>query len=128
MTVTPDPNALIKEWLDRLPDAARSYMHDAYYRAQIEWLRRLLNAADMAMAGEDVPPQTRARVLRSMMFGAPDEGAALKRIEITAQQIEKLTTFNPPPPPRWNASCRVDCELIPGYCTGPNGCLGATRS
>jgi hypothetical protein len=72
---------LIDRWLSRIPQAAKAYHQDAYYHAQMVWMRRMLTTMDMAMEDEGVPEVIRQRVVRVVIFGGPDEVAALARME-----------------------------------------------
>jgi len=72
---------LIDRWLTRIPEAAKAYHQDPYYHAQMVWMRRMLTTMDMAMEDEGVPETIRQRVVRVVIFGGPDEVAALVRME-----------------------------------------------
>lgn len=78
MTTTDD---IINRWLGRMPDARKAYQHDPQYYAQINQIRRWLTTLDMLMEDERIPESTRSRILRALIYGAPDENEALARIE-----------------------------------------------
>jgi hypothetical protein len=69
--------ALIRSYLQRMPDAEHVYHSDPVYHAQMHILRRALIAVDMAMEDEGVPHEVRLRVLRAGAYGSLDEGCCV---------------------------------------------------
>jgi hypothetical protein len=66
---------------------------DPIYHFQWEHLRRVLETADMAMEDEGIPEESRSRVIRTILYGSPDEADAIRRIAEWDQQIEALRTM-----------------------------------
>jgi hypothetical protein len=81
---------LIDRYLHRMPGASEAYRNDATYHAQFHFMRRVLTAVDMAMEDEGVPEATRVRVLRSAIYGAPDEWDAEQRIQQVSSEAVRL--------------------------------------
>lgn len=83
-------NQLINRWLTTIPDADKAYKGDATYYAQISMMRRMLSAMDLVMEGEGVAEDTRVRVIRALICGAPDETEALTRMKEAEQRLQWL--------------------------------------
>lgn len=83
-------NQLINRWLTTIPDADKAYRGDAAYYAHISMMRRMLSAMDLIMEGEGVPEETRVRVIRALICGAPDETDALTRMKEAEQLLQRL--------------------------------------
>lgn len=71
---TQDIDEIVHRYLSRMPGAREAYHHDPAYHSQIKFMRSVFIGVDMAMEDEGVPVETRRRVLRSVMFGAPEPG------------------------------------------------------
>lgn len=67
-------------YLDQQPGMRRALHNDPVQHAQAELLRRTLDAADCAMADEDVPEEVRRRVINRIVWGE-SEG----RVDMHAQ-------------------------------------------
>lgn len=105
---------LIQQWLTRNKDAGAAYNLDPTYHAQFNFMRRTLTAIDWAMEAEGIDSDIRARIVRSVLFGAPDETAALERHE---QHLQKLSWLTGTPPPKRCEDCSGLCgttEVIDG--------------
>lgn len=63
---------------------------DQQHRAQIAWLRRMIDTIDMAMEDEGIGPRSRERVIRTVLYGAPDPDAALARVEEHEQLVREM--------------------------------------
>jgi hypothetical protein len=70
----------------------RAYLEDPQHHWQMTWLRRMLDVIDMAMEDEGVDERSRERVIRTVLYGAPDPGEAERRIDEQQKQIELLMT------------------------------------
>jgi hypothetical protein len=83
---------LCREYLSRMPGAARAYQSDATYHAWFDETRKLLRRIEEALRNE-VPGISDAgirRVLTFGLWGAFDEGEAIERIERLAQGVGLL--------------------------------------
>lgn len=67
-----DIDRMLAAYLDEANRRQVAYLHNAEYFYQISLLRRMLNSAQRAMAEESIPPLTRTRVLRSILYGHPE--------------------------------------------------------
>lgn len=81
---------LINRFLGRMPDAREANHTDPQYRWQITWLRRMLATMDLAMEDEGVPEHVRLRIIRTLVYGAPNEAEALARVEQMKAHAETL--------------------------------------
>jgi hypothetical protein len=90
----------IDRWLSRSADASQAYHQDAQYHWQITYLRRTLTAMDLVMQDEGIAEQVRDRILRTLVLGAPDEAAALARVEEMKRLAESTRLA---PPEAWGA-------------------------
>jgi hypothetical protein len=79
---------LIDRYLDRVHRASEADLMDATYHAMIGWMRRLLTSVDMVMEDEGIPEAIRLRIIRAAIYGAPDETAALDRIDAHRRAAE----------------------------------------
>lgn len=82
----------IDRYRSRMPGAREAQLNDPQYAHNTAWLQRMLEIADMAMEDEQIPEQSRARVIRTILYGSPDETEALTRIEERAAYIEALAS------------------------------------
>lgn len=84
-------NARVREAIDRyfarIPGAREAHTSDPVYRAQFTYMRRVLEMAEMAMEDEGIDEPTRARVIRTVVFGAPDEYASMERLRVNEQVV-----------------------------------------
>lgn len=92
---------IVGEWRRRMapPDdaLARAISNDPYHQATLEIIRRTCRHFDRAMELEEIPEETRRRVLSIVMLGDP---SGLDDLE--ARRIEKLyesMLLNSPPRP-----------------------------
>lgn len=92
---------VISRYLSRMPGAQEANALNAEYHAQIALLRRLLTVADLVMEDEGVPESVRLRVLRTVMYGSPDEGAAERQQVDRAKLVAAMETNTFIVPPRW---------------------------
>lgn len=82
-----DIDSMVYSWRERMmpvsPQMRRAQMEDAYYQSTWEMMRRFAHMYDEAMRLEDVPEETRQRVLSMVLLGSPDglESLALERVE-----------------------------------------------
>lgn len=70
----------IGRYIKRVHGASHAYLNDPTYRASMEQIRRLLQLVETALQTEGVPEETRLRVIRTVVFGAPDEDAVERRL------------------------------------------------
>lgn len=92
---------LVNEALDRfrarMPAPGAAERLDPVYHWKDQWMKRMLSMVDIAMEDEGVPDDVRRRVVRTLLFGAPDETDATLRIEMTEQQKQDLMRMSPRP-------------------------------
>ena len=81
---------LISRYLARMPDAPHANAKDAQYHAEIARLRKLLTLLDMAMEDEEIPEDKRVRIIRCVIYGGPDEAAALERMQRLELDIQAV--------------------------------------
>ena len=72
---------------------------DPIYHFQWEHLRRVLETTDMAVEDEGISESSRSRVIRTILYGSPDEADAMRRIEEHELQVEVLRKM--PLPKGW---------------------------
>ncbi len=90
---------LIDRWLSRIPNAAAAYRNDPVYHAQLQHMRRLFEALDMVLEDEGIGEQARTRIIRTLVYGAPDEAQALARIADQEAKVQEL--MRQPPDRSW---------------------------
>lgn len=83
---------VISRYLRRMPGAKEAHALDPQYHAQISLLRRMLSVADMVMEDEGVPEEIRLRVIRTIMYGSPDEGAAERQQATHTKLVAAMET------------------------------------
>lgn len=98
---------LLDRWLARVPEARSALHKDAQYHTQFTFMRRAFTAMDMAMEDEGIPEPVRLRIIRTLVYGAPDEAEALARVERQTAEVERLK-WAPP------AGITVPEELLRG--------------
>jgi hypothetical protein len=76
---------------ERLGDR-RTYLEDPQNHWQWKWIRRMLDITDMAMEDEGVDEHSRERVIRTILYGAPDPLEAEQRIQRQQEMVERLKT------------------------------------
>lgn len=81
---------MLERWLERFPRARTAHRFDAQYRAQFTFMSRTFTA--MAMQDEGIPEPVRLRIIRTLIYGAPDETEALARMDRMAAEVDKLAT------------------------------------
>jgi hypothetical protein len=86
---------LLDRWLGRVSGANEALRKDARYAAEFSFMRRMLTALDIVMEDEGIPEQTRLRIIRTLVYGAPDEAAALARMDRLEAEVERLK-WTPP--------------------------------
>jgi hypothetical protein len=86
----------------RMPSPGDAERQDPVYQWKSESMKRLLSMVDIAMEDEGVPDDVRRRVVRTVLFGSPDETDAALRIEMTEQPKQDLMRL---PPVRSPGSC-----------------------
>lgn len=69
---------------------------DPIYHFQWEHLRRVLETADMAMEDEGIAEESRSRVIRTILYGAPDEADVERRIQEREQMVKLLADTRTP--------------------------------
>lgn len=113
MTRSSTVQAAIDRYCGRLPGALEAQHNDPQYAHHMAWLSRMLEIADMAMEDEQIPEQSRARVIRTILYGSPDETDALARIEQQAAKADAIARNAP-------AAYDIPDELAGGVRTGFN--------
>lgn len=94
------------------PDAAARL--DPTHHWKTTWMQRMLHLVDMAMDDEGVPADVRQRVVRTLLFGSPDETEATQRYEVDQQRIQDLMGQPPAPvrlaTPPWAPPASPTCD------------------
>jgi len=67
----------------------RAELRDPQFAAEWARLRKLLVAVDEAMMLQNIPELTRAKVIRTVLLGSPDEIEATERIRRREEDIER---------------------------------------
>jgi hypothetical protein len=75
---------------------SHSAIEDPLYSAQWHWMKHILDIADMAMEDGGISERSRSRVVRTILYGAPDEADAELRTAERQKQVKWLTE-NPAP-------------------------------
>lgn len=70
-----------------MPGVREAMTTDAAFAAQMQLIRRLVATVDLALDAEGIAADVRTRVVRTILFGAPDPAAAEVRIE----QLRQMT-------------------------------------
>jgi hypothetical protein len=84
--------AAVARYRSRLGDDDRAQRTDPTYNYQWRWLVRMLETADMAMEDEGVDRSSRERVIRTILYGAPDPVEADRRIDQQQRLVEEMRT------------------------------------
>ncbi len=84
---------LLDRWLERIPEASTAHRHDSTYHAQFTFICRTSVTLEMVMEDEGIPEHVRLRIIRTLIYGAPDETEALARMDGHAAQVERLETM-----------------------------------
>jgi hypothetical protein len=90
---------IIDRWLDRIPNAATAYRTEPVYHAQLQHMLRLFEALDMVMEDEGIDEEKRTRIIRTLVYGAPDEAQALARLADQEARIQEA--IRQPPDKSW---------------------------
>lgn len=77
---------LIDRHLHRM--GTRAHHLDAMARYQFEWVRQALTLIESVMTDEDVPTETRERVLRGIVYGAFPSDAEVKLRHDLLEHVE----------------------------------------
>lgn len=62
-------DGIVEQYLNQDPERRKAYALDPQTHHQTNLLRRTLEATERAMENEGIPAETRARVLRSVVYG-----------------------------------------------------------
>ncbi|WP_055588658.1 hypothetical protein [Peterkaempfera griseoplana] len=84
-------DGIINRYLDHMPGASGAYLQDPAYHRDVVFLRRALALADLAMEDQGVPAESRARVIRTVVCGSPNEDEANARIEQHLADVKRAT-------------------------------------
>ncbi len=90
MNAEREVDRLLDRWLQRMSGSREALRDDARYYAQFSFMRRTFVAMDMAMEDEGISEIIRLRIIRTLVYGAPDEADALARIERQKAEVERL--------------------------------------
>lgn len=105
MIGTREIDGMVGQWRERMtpvsPEMRRAHLNDPWHHTMLEMMRRFAHIYDRAMELEDVPEETRQRVLSMVLLGSPDglESLAYKRAE---QLYEEAILSSPPRPVYFN--------------------------
>lgn len=101
-------------FMRRYPGAPKAAALDPMFHAETRVLRALLACTDMAMEDEGVPDDIRARVIRSVLFGAmPDVDESAERMRIRDEQLATIRNVCRPNHIR-TRTCTPDCRACLG--------------
>lgn len=81
---------MVREWLNVSRDRTSAYMNDAMFHCQCAQFRRMLHLVDEALKDSGIVLRTRDKVLRTVLYGGPDEAEALRRMDEFAKQVKLL--------------------------------------
>lgn len=80
----------LRRWRERMPGVEQADLLDAEYHHRVRQMQRMLETVDLAMEDEGIPEDVRRRVVRTVVFGAPDETEALRRHEQHQRRAEEM--------------------------------------
>lgn len=86
---------LINRWLGAISNARTAYQQDPQFHADMRRMRRLLETMELAMTDENIADDVRRRILRAVVFGGPDETAAIQRINEREELIKAVSVTTP---------------------------------
>lgn len=82
---------IIRSYLRRMPGAEFAFVRDSLARREMELARSLLTLVDLGLQDEGVDEATRARVLRSALYGSlEDPAAAVERVHAAEKRTDEL--------------------------------------
>jgi hypothetical protein len=84
-----DADALLAEYLDRVPRGHQIYMHDPLFHGHIEKLRRLLPVLNAVLGLEGLDPEACSRVLRTVVYGHPDPDEAIAELRRVDAELDR---------------------------------------
>jgi hypothetical protein len=71
-------------------DGDRADRDDPQYHWQWRWLVNMLEVVDMAMEDEGIDERSRERVIRTILYGAPDPIEADRRIDEQRRMVDEM--------------------------------------
>lgn len=86
---------VIRRYEERMPGASRARHLDPLYHHQVAWMRSMLRLADIAMEDEGMPSETRARVIRTVVYGGPNPEDSELRVELNEELVKRLAEQGP---------------------------------
>jgi hypothetical protein len=72
------------------------YTQEPGYRLQYDWMRDLLTHLEVILEDEEIAPEKRERILRSVIYGAPTVAEAEQRLRQQKEALERAMTEMPP--------------------------------
>jgi hypothetical protein len=81
---------MVNSWLRVSRDRVQAYMNDTQFHYQCAQFVRMLHLADQAMIDSQIALQTRDKVLRTILYGGPDEAEAIRRMDQEAAIIRQM--------------------------------------
>jgi len=81
---------MVREWMNVSRDRSSAYMNDTTFHAQCAQFRRMLHLVDEALKDSGIVLRTRDKVLRTVLYGGPDEAQALRRMDEFAAQVRLM--------------------------------------
>lgn len=79
----------VDRYRSRIVGARTAAAFDPQYAAQFAFMQRLLDVVDMAMEDEGIPEQSRVRVVRTVVYGSPNEWDAHERMQHHEDDIKR---------------------------------------
>lgn len=94
-------DAMVGKWRERMTpqseELRRAQLNDPWHHMMLEMMRRFAHIYDEAMRLEDIPEETRQRVLSIVLLGAPDGLESLAYVR--AQSLYEQAILQLPPTP-----------------------------
>lgn len=88
-------DSIVEQYLNQDPERRKAYALDPQTHHQTELLRRMLETTERAMEDEGIPAETRARVLRAVVYGDAEPGMVERRMTRDEARDLLLTRFDP---------------------------------
>jgi len=74
-------DAETRRYQQRMPDTSWAVRNDPIHNHLVRWMDTMLRLVDLVMEDEGVDAATRAKVIRSVLYGSPNQAEADLRME-----------------------------------------------
>jgi hypothetical protein len=75
-----DADAVVKDYLDRIPRGHEVYLKDPLFHSHMTWLRTMLPILDHQLQADGVSEAARQRAVDTLVYGTPDIEEAIGRL------------------------------------------------